>query len=70
MTKRKRAFSKEEAKIILKFIFLLSRYIYPNEKKLSYLATVAGLDMLTQCDVFKLDWTGKEQEKKVKKWKI
>lgn len=62
--KSKHVFSKKEAKTILRFIHLLYRYVFPNSKKgPSYLQAITGLSVLTQCNVFKLDWTGNEGEK-------
>ena len=54
---KKHAFSKDEAKTILKFIHLLYREVFPH-KTPTYLQAITGLDTLTQCNVFKLNWTG------------
>ena len=58
---KKHAFSKDEAKTILKFIHLLYREVFPCGNP-AYLQAITGLDTLTQCNVFKLNWTGNPLE--------
>ena len=58
---KKHAFSKEEAKIILRFLHLL-REMYRWKSKITWLQMIAGLEDATQCNVFKLDWTDEEGE--------